>query len=259
MAPTLTLKPGTAWGDAWQRCLAAAPEAFQDDSVLGLWDGTWHRDGRALPATTPVDGTPIAGPPRLDPTTAHQAVRASLDQHRGWRHIALPERPAGDVGDRAGQRGAALGHAVDLVDVPADAVDGPVHLGLGQPPGLADLPDQEEGEQSPVLAERVEGGGPTPCSSRRWPATPSSPRPPPTAGRPASPSPARSPPARASRSPSSAAAAVSCPRPWSARPRSAASPSSAAATPAPGSPPPSPTRRPGGRGHRPRRRPPPQR
>ncbi|MBP8537372.1 hypothetical protein GWI24_30725, partial [Streptomyces sp. MK37H] len=29
MAPTLTLKPGTAWGDAWQRCLAVAPEAFQ--------------------------------------------------------------------------------------------------------------------------------------------------------------------------------------------------------------------------------------
>ncbi|NIY69253.1 aldehyde dehydrogenase family protein [Streptomyces malaysiensis] len=94
MAPTLTLKPGTAWGDAWQRCLAVAPEAFQDDRVLNLWDGTWHRDGRALPATTPVDGTPIAGPPRLDATTAHQAVRASLDQHRRWRHIALAERRA---------------------------------------------------------------------------------------------------------------------------------------------------------------------
>ncbi|MGW5691406.1 hypothetical protein ACWEWX_10720 [Streptomyces asiaticus] len=34
MASTLTLKPGTAWGDAWQRCLAVAPEAFQDDRVL---------------------------------------------------------------------------------------------------------------------------------------------------------------------------------------------------------------------------------
>ncbi|MET7765244.1 aldehyde dehydrogenase family protein [Streptomyces sp. NPDC005393] len=94
MAPTLTLKPGTAWDDAWQRCLALAPEAFQGDRVLNLWDGTWHADGRALPATTPIDGSPIAGPPRLDADTAHQAVRASLDQHRRWRHIALPERRA---------------------------------------------------------------------------------------------------------------------------------------------------------------------
>ncbi|MEV8314378.1 aldehyde dehydrogenase family protein [Streptomyces sp. NPDC059900] len=98
MAPTLTnppvLKAGTAWTDAWQRCLAVAPEAFRDDHVLNLWNGTWHADGRALPATSPVDGSPIAGPPRLDAATAHQAVRASLDQHRAWRHIPLGERRA---------------------------------------------------------------------------------------------------------------------------------------------------------------------
>ncbi|MFF8841426.1 aldehyde dehydrogenase family protein [Streptomyces sp. NPDC015127] len=94
MAPTLTLKPGTAWSDAWQRCLAVAPEAFRDERVLNLWDGRWQADGRALPATSPVDLGPIAGPPRLDAATAHQAVRASLDQHRAWRHIPLPERRA---------------------------------------------------------------------------------------------------------------------------------------------------------------------
>ncbi|WP_431041420.1 aldehyde dehydrogenase family protein [Streptomyces sp. P1-3] len=94
MATTLTLKPGTAWADAWRRGLAAAPEAFRDDRVLNLWAGRWHADGRALPATTPVDGTPIAGPPRLDADAAHAAVRASLDQHRAWRHTALPERKA---------------------------------------------------------------------------------------------------------------------------------------------------------------------
>ncbi|MFI6474165.1 aldehyde dehydrogenase family protein [Streptomyces sp. NPDC050516] len=102
MAPTpgpttptsLTLKPGTAWSDAWQRSRAVAPEAFQDDRVLNLWAGEWHADGRALPATSPIDGTPIAGPPRLDAPTARQAVRASLDQHRAWRHIPLPERRA---------------------------------------------------------------------------------------------------------------------------------------------------------------------
>lgn len=91
---TLTLKTGTSWTDAWQRCLAVAPEAFRDDRVLNLWGAAWHDDGRALSATSPVDGGPIAGPPRLDATTAHQAVRASLDQHRAWRHIPLDERRA---------------------------------------------------------------------------------------------------------------------------------------------------------------------
>lgn len=93
-APTLTLKPGTAWTDAWQRCLTTAPEAFRTDRVLNLWGSSWQQDGRPLPATSPVDGTPIAGPPRLDAPTARQAVRASLDQHRAWRHIPLPERRA---------------------------------------------------------------------------------------------------------------------------------------------------------------------
>jgi acyl-CoA reductase-like NAD-dependent aldehyde dehydrogenase len=94
MTPTLTLKPGTSWTDAWQRCLRVAPEAFRDDRVLNLWNADWQADGRPLPATSPVDGTPIAGPPRLDGVTAQQAVRASLDQHRAWRHIALEERRA---------------------------------------------------------------------------------------------------------------------------------------------------------------------
>ncbi|MEU0372013.1 aldehyde dehydrogenase family protein [Streptomyces sp. NPDC006283] len=94
MATTLTLKPGTAWTDAWQRCLTLAPEAFRDERVLNLWGAQWHADGRALPATSPVDLGPVAGPPRLDAATAQQAVRASLDQHRAWRHIPLPERRA---------------------------------------------------------------------------------------------------------------------------------------------------------------------
>ncbi|MGW3247493.1 aldehyde dehydrogenase family protein [Streptomyces sp. NPDC001070] len=91
---TLILKPGTAWTDAWRRCLQAAPEAFHDDRVLNLWAGTWQADGRVLPTTSPVDGTPIAGLPRLDAGTAHRAVRASLDQHRAWCDVPLPERKA---------------------------------------------------------------------------------------------------------------------------------------------------------------------
>ncbi|MET9517346.1 aldehyde dehydrogenase family protein [Streptomyces sp. NPDC002994] len=94
MAPTLTLKPGTAWSDAWQRCQAVAPEAFQDARVLNHWASAWKPDGRTLAATSPVDGSPIAGPPRLDAPTADRAIRASLDQHRAWRHVPLPERRA---------------------------------------------------------------------------------------------------------------------------------------------------------------------
>lgn len=93
-APTLALKPGTAWPDAWQRCLTAAPEAFRDDRVLNLWAGGWQPDGRTLSATSPVDGSPVVGPPRLDAPTAGQAVRAALDQHRDWRHLPLDERRA---------------------------------------------------------------------------------------------------------------------------------------------------------------------
>ncbi|MFF3209069.1 aldehyde dehydrogenase family protein [Streptomyces sp. NPDC002886] len=90
----LALKPGTAWADAWRRALAAAPEAFREDRVLNLWAGDWQSDGRALPATSPVDGSPIAGPPRLDAGTAAKAVRASLDQHRAWRQVPPAERGA---------------------------------------------------------------------------------------------------------------------------------------------------------------------
>ena len=56
--------------------------------------------------------------------------------------------------------GAAAGeHRLDAVDVPAHAVDGPVDVGLREPPGLADLPDEQQGEQFAVLGEGVEGGG----------------------------------------------------------------------------------------------------
>ncbi|HEV7625008.1 MAG TPA: aldehyde dehydrogenase family protein [Streptomyces sp.] len=93
--PTLTVKPGTAWSDARRRCRDLAPEAFADDGrVRNLWGRGWQTDGEPLPATSPVDGTDVAGPPMLDAATAREAVAASLDQHRAWRHVPLPERRA---------------------------------------------------------------------------------------------------------------------------------------------------------------------
>ncbi len=93
-AETLMLKPGTAWSEARARCLATAPEAFRDDRVLNRHGGQWCADGTPAPAVTPVDGTPVTGPPRLDAGTAHAAVRAALDEHRGWRHVPLADRKA---------------------------------------------------------------------------------------------------------------------------------------------------------------------
>jgi acyl-CoA reductase-like NAD-dependent aldehyde dehydrogenase len=90
----LTIKPGTLWADAYRRCLAAAPEAFDDDRVRNHWGGRWRRDGEPAPATSPVDGTPIAGPPLLPAGEAAAAVGAALDRHREWRHTPLAERKA---------------------------------------------------------------------------------------------------------------------------------------------------------------------
>ncbi|MDQ4084918.1 MAG: aldehyde dehydrogenase family protein [Actinomycetota bacterium] len=91
---TPILKPGTSWDDAYSRCVAAAPEAFHDDRVLNLWGGSWRRDGIAAASTSPVDGSAIAGPPRLSCDVARFAVGATVDQHRAWRDVALAERKA---------------------------------------------------------------------------------------------------------------------------------------------------------------------
>jgi acyl-CoA reductase-like NAD-dependent aldehyde dehydrogenase len=88
----LMLKPGTTWAETYKRCVDAAPEAFGDDRVLNYWGGEWHLDGIVAPATSPLDGTVIAGPPFLDLPTAEQAVRASLAQHRDWSQVPLDER-----------------------------------------------------------------------------------------------------------------------------------------------------------------------
>lgn len=89
---TLVLKPGTEWKQVYARCEESAPEAFHDDRLLNHWSGRWQQDGVSMPATSPVDGTTIAGPPRLREEDARGAVRASLDQHRKWRETPLVAR-----------------------------------------------------------------------------------------------------------------------------------------------------------------------
>jgi len=91
---SLMLKPGTSWTETYARCLAIAPEAFDQDRVRNLWAGTWQRDGEPGPASSPIDGGAIVGPPMLGTAAAEQAVKAAMVQHRAWRDVALPERKA---------------------------------------------------------------------------------------------------------------------------------------------------------------------
>ncbi|WP_309113723.1 aldehyde dehydrogenase family protein [Saccharothrix sp.] len=85
-------KPGTSWPELYERCRRVAPEAFHDDRLLNHVGGRWRRSGTAGEATSPVDGSTIAGPPRVDAVTAAEATRKAAEQHEKWRRTALAER-----------------------------------------------------------------------------------------------------------------------------------------------------------------------
>src|SRR4051794_9441704 len=88
----LQLKPGTSWSETYARCVAEAPEAFEPDRLLNLFDGRWQRVGRPGYHVNPVDGSPIQGPPLVDRSTAAAAVDAAGRQHADWSKVALDER-----------------------------------------------------------------------------------------------------------------------------------------------------------------------
>jgi acyl-CoA reductase-like NAD-dependent aldehyde dehydrogenase len=88
----LQLKPGTSWSETYARCVAEAPEAFESDRLLNLIDGRWQRVGRPGYHVTPVDGTPIQGPPQVEQAIAVAAVDAAVRQHADWAKVELDER-----------------------------------------------------------------------------------------------------------------------------------------------------------------------
>ena len=88
----LVLKPGTSWSETYARCVAEAPEAFESDRILNLFDGRWQRVGRPGYHVTPVDGSSIQGPPQVDRATAAAAVDAAVGQHAEWAKVELDER-----------------------------------------------------------------------------------------------------------------------------------------------------------------------
>ncbi|MBF9073518.1 aldehyde dehydrogenase family protein [Streptacidiphilus fuscans] len=89
---TLAPKPGTSWDATYARCLAAAPEAFAADRLRNLVRGDWHAVGVPGEHTTPVDGTPIPGPPRVGVDEAHAAVDFAIAEHAQWSRVPLDVR-----------------------------------------------------------------------------------------------------------------------------------------------------------------------
>ncbi|HSU08403.1 MAG TPA: aldehyde dehydrogenase, partial [Pseudonocardia sp.] len=88
----LQLKPGTSWWETYARCVTTAPEAFESDRLLNLFDGRWQRVGRPGFHVNPVDGTSIQGPPQVEQATAVAAVEAAVRQHEEWGKVELDER-----------------------------------------------------------------------------------------------------------------------------------------------------------------------
>ena len=89
---SLTLKRGTSWWETYARCVDVAPEAFDSDRLRNLVHGEWRRVGTPGDHVTPVDGTPIPGPPRIDFDSAVEAVAAACQEHRDWAKVSLDER-----------------------------------------------------------------------------------------------------------------------------------------------------------------------
>ena len=89
---TLSLKPGTSWSDVYSRAREAAPEAFDADRILNLAGGEWKRIGTPGDHVTPVDGSPIQGPPRIEHDDAVTAVAQAAGEHKAWQEVDLDER-----------------------------------------------------------------------------------------------------------------------------------------------------------------------
>ncbi len=88
----LILKPGTSWWETYGRCVSVAPEAFDSDRLRNLVRGEWRRVGLPGDHVTPVDGTPIPGPPRVDYDEAVASVVYACTEHAEWAKVDLDER-----------------------------------------------------------------------------------------------------------------------------------------------------------------------
>jgi acyl-CoA reductase-like NAD-dependent aldehyde dehydrogenase len=88
----LVLKAGTSWWETYTRCVQVAPEAFDSDRLRNLVQGEWRRVGTPGDHVTPVDGTPIPGPPRVGHDDALAAISYAADEHKRWADVDVDER-----------------------------------------------------------------------------------------------------------------------------------------------------------------------
>ena len=88
----LHVKPGTAWSDWYARARAAAPEAFDAQSLRNLMGGEWVAGGATRPHALAIDGSHIVGAPVVDSATAHKAMAMAVKQDFEWSRVPLDER-----------------------------------------------------------------------------------------------------------------------------------------------------------------------
>lgn len=89
---TGSIKPGTSWPEVYARARQAAPEAFESDRLRNLISGEWVLTGAPGEHATPVDGSPIPGPPRVTQDDALAAVSAAARAHHEWATHDLADR-----------------------------------------------------------------------------------------------------------------------------------------------------------------------
>ena len=90
----LHIKPGTTWAEAYARCRVEAPEAFGAEALLNLIGGDWVSTGESGAHSSPIDGTVMFGPRRIDHQTAVDAVALAAQMHSVWARTPLSERVA---------------------------------------------------------------------------------------------------------------------------------------------------------------------
>ena len=121
----LHVKPGSAWADFAARARAAAPEAFDGQSLRNLIGGEWVAGGTHRPHVVPVDGSQISGAPVIDSATAHKAMALAVKQDKEWSLVPLDERMR------------RVTHAVALLREHRDTIAGLLMWEIGKPWKLA--------------------------------------------------------------------------------------------------------------------------
>lgn len=104
----LHIKSGTTWAETYARCRMESPESFDAESLRNLIGGDWVPAAVSGVHSSPIDGTLIVGPPRIDHQTAVDAVALAAEQHTSWMGTPLAERVA------------RVTHAVDLLESQRD-------------------------------------------------------------------------------------------------------------------------------------------